>query len=86
MSATPADIERGLAAAFPGAVEGGPQRFRVAASDAVMEVELIPGPDRLLALLRLPTLRVRIHFAVGDEAARGRMLARLDLAMRRGGG
>lgn len=86
MSATPADLERGLRAAFPGAVAGGPLAFQVAQDDAVMQVTLSPGPQRVIALLRLPTLRVRIRFAAGDRDACSRMLARLDLALRRGGG
>jgi hypothetical protein len=85
MSAIPADLARGLAAAFPGAVEGGPLRFRVRAG-SVMEIELTPGPERVIALLRLPTLRLRIRFSGGDSAAREGMLRRLELALRRGGG
>ncbi|MGE5153926.1 MAG: hypothetical protein ACM3ST_07915 [Bdellovibrio bacteriovorus] len=86
MSATVAELCRGLEAAFPGAVEGGPLAFRVITPGGIMELEASPGPERVIALLRLPTLRVRIRFATGDRDARSRMLARLDLAMRRGGG
>ena len=86
MSALPADIARGLAVAFPGAVEGGPNRFVVTRPDAAMELELIPGPDRTIALLRLPTLTLRIRFTAGVAAARAEMIRRFDLAMRRGGG
>ena len=86
MSASPADLERGLEAAFPGAVDGGPLTFRASRNEAIMEVEAIPGPDRVIALLRLPTLRLRIRFTTGDATAKARMLERFDLAMRRGGG
>lgn len=86
MSASPADLWRGLEAAFPGAVEGGPLAFRVTTPDALLEVEASPGPERVIALLRLPTLRVRLRFIAGAPQARSRMLARLDLALRRGGG
>jgi hypothetical protein len=51
-----------------------------------MQLEMTPGPERVIALLRLPTLRLRIQFTAGDEATNRQMLARFDLAMRRGGG
>ena len=86
MSASPADVARGLESAFPGAVKGGPLAFRVDALGAAMDIDLMLGPERVIALLRLPTLRVRIRFAAGDAAARAKMLARFDLATRRGGG
>lgn len=86
MSASLADLARGLEAAFPGTVEGGPLAFRVTSPGAIMELEASPGPERVIARLRLPTLRVRIRFTAGDADARSRMLARLDLALRRGGG
>jgi hypothetical protein len=86
MSASLAELRRGLDAAFPGAVEAYPLAFRVTTPGATMEMEARPGPERVIALLRLPTLRVRIRFTAGDSDARSRMLARLDLALRRGGG
>ncbi len=86
MSATPADLERGLEAAFPGAVEGGPLTFRIRRPEAAMEIEAELGPERVIARLRLPTLRLRIRFTEGDADARARLLRRLDLALRRGGG
>ena len=51
-----------------------------------MQLEITPGPERVIALLRLPTLRLRIQFTVGDEETNRQMLERFDLAMRRGGG
>lgn len=86
MSASPADLQRGLEAAFPGVVEGGPLAFRVITSGAIMEMEASLGPERVIALLRLPTLNLRIRFTAGDAAAQTRLLRRFDLAMRRGGG
>ena len=86
MSALPADIARGLAVAFPGAVQGGPARFVVTVPNAAMELELTPGPDRVIALLRLPTLTLRVRFTDGDTAAQAELIRRFDLAMRRGGG
>ena len=87
MSATPMDVARGLAAAFPGAVAGGPLAFEVRGEDGVdMTLELTPGPERVIALLRLPTLMARILLRGGDDRARAAMLKRFDLATRRGGG
>jgi hypothetical protein len=87
MSATPLDVARGLAAAFPGAVSGGPLAFEVGGADGVtMTVEMTPGPDRVIALLRLPTLKARIQLRGGDAQTRAAMLKRFDLATRRGGG
>jgi hypothetical protein len=86
MSARPADIARGLAVAFPGAVQGGPNRFVVTVPGAAMELQATPGPDRVIALLRLPTLALRIRFTDGDTAAHAELIRRFDLAMRRGGG
>jgi hypothetical protein len=86
MSALPTDIARGLEVAFPGAVQGGPNRFVVTVPGAAMELQLTPGSDRVIALLRLPTLTLSIRFTDGDAAAQAEMLRRFELAMRRGGG
>jgi hypothetical protein len=87
MSATPLDVARGLEAAFPDAVGGGPLAFEVRGSEGVqMTVQLNPGPERVIALLRLPTLTARIRLHGGDDQARAAMLRRFDLATRRGGG
>jgi len=86
MSALPADIARGLEVAFPGAVQGGPNRFVVTLPCAAMALQVTPGPDRVIALLRLPTLTLRIRFTDGDAAAQAELIRRFDLAMRRGGG
>ena len=86
VSATPAEFAHGLRNAFPRGLSGGPLAFRVDDAEAAMEIELVPGPDRVIALLRLPSLTARIRFVVGDADARERMLKRMDLAMQRGGG
>ncbi len=86
MSASPAEFAHGLRNAFPRGVEGGPLRFQVTHEGVRLEIELVPGPDRVIALLRLPTLTARLHFTAGDPAARVRLLEHMDLAMRRGGG
>lgn len=86
VSATPAEFAHGLRNAFPRGLSGGPLAFRVDDAEATMEIELVPGPDRVIALLRLPSLTARIRFVAGDADARERMLKRMDLAMQRGGG
>jgi hypothetical protein len=86
VSASAADFARGLHNAFPGAVEGGPLDFRVERYGVGLEIALRPGPDRVIAGLRLPTVQVRIRCIGGDAPARARLLAYLDLATHRGGG
>ena len=86
VSATPAEFAHGLRNAFPEGLVGGPLEFRVDDGAAAMEIRLVPGPDRVIALLRLPTLKASIRFTSGNYDARERMLRRMDLAMQRGGG
>lgn len=86
VAATPAEFARGLHLAFPAGVVGGPLAFHVSDGPAEMEVSLVPGPDRVIALLRLPTLHVTLDFVAGEVSEQAKMLAHLDLATRRGGG
>lgn len=86
VSASPEEFAHGLRNAFPVGLSGGPLDFRVSDAAAAMEIRLTPGTDRVIAVLRLPTLKARIRFTAGDAAARERMLKRMDLAMQRGGG
>lgn len=68
------------------AIESAPPSNPSLAQTGSMQLEITPGPERMIALLRLPTLKLRIHFTAGDEATKRLMLERFDLAMRRGGG
>lgn len=86
MSASPAEFRHGLALAFAERVTGGPDLYAIAANGASMEIEVEVGPPRVIALLRLPTLRVRIRFTAGTPAQRTALLAHMDRAMQRGGG
>jgi hypothetical protein len=86
VSATPGEFAHGLRNAFPEGLSGGPLVFQVEAGAASMDIELTPGDDRVIALLRLPTLTARIRFTAGDAEARRALLRRMDLAMQRGGG
>ena len=72
--------------AFPGAVSGGPLEFQVNGGVTTMNIHLTQCPDRVIALVRLPILKVCIHFIAGNITERNAMLQRMDLYMQRGGG
>lgn len=86
VSASPAEFRHGLALAFGDRITGGPERYVIAADGAAMEIDVEVGPPRVIAVLRLPTLRVRIRFTAGNAAQRKALLERMDRAMQRGGG
>lgn len=86
MSATPAEFHRGLTAAFGAQVSGGPDLYRIASDGAAMDIDVAVGPPRVIALLSLPTLRVRIRFTAGRPAQWKTLLERMDRYMQRGGG
>lgn len=86
VSSTLAEYAHGLRLAFPDGVSGGPTDFQVTDGRAQLEIHLEPGPDRVIALMRLPTLTARLHFTGGTPEERNALLHRMDLAMRRGGG
>ena len=87
VGASLAEFERGLRLALPDGVTS-PRPFSLRAEEggAVLEVELAEMPERRIGLFCLPVLQARLRFTAGDEAARKALLARIDLAMRRGGG
>lgn len=86
VSADPAEFRRGLDLAFPGLVQATGHVLRVDDSLAVMEVVLTPGTPRVIASITLPSLHVTIQFIRGTPTQQASMLARMDLAMQRGGG
>jgi hypothetical protein len=86
VTATRAEFVRGLQAAFPGRVEEIAERLRIDDGRATMEISLTALPDRRIALLRLPNLRVHIRFTQGTRADQEAMLAYMDRATHRGGG
>jgi hypothetical protein len=86
ISTSAAEFRRGLDLAFPGHVVAGADALCVDDGLAAMEIELVPGVPRTIAALRLPTLHVTIRYTRGTPAQRQAMLARMDLAMQRGGG
>ncbi|RLJ65200.1 hypothetical protein [Sulfurisoma sediminicola] len=86
MSASRGEFLHGLGLAFPGRVEESGGLLRVDDGAAAMEIALTPLPDRTIALLRLPNMKVRIRFTTGSREQQEAMLARMDRAMQRGGG
>lgn len=87
LSATPSQFERDLRQAWPevsGSAAAG--RLAIEAAPMRLDLELTVLAPRRIALLELPQLTVRYCFDGGDEPARARLLARLDLAMQKGGG
>lgn len=87
MGATAGEFERGLRLAVAGAVScPRPGLLRVDDAGVVLEVELTEMPERRLGLFRIPVLHARLCFLSGNRAARQALLARIDLAMQRGGG
>jgi hypothetical protein len=62
-----------------------PGLLRVDDPDTVLEVTLTEMPDRTIGLFRIPVLHAQLCFLTGSRAARQTLLARIDLAMQRGG-
>lgn len=86
MSASRAEFLHGLRLAFATGVEDAGALLKVGDGEAAMEISLTPLPDRTIALLRLPNMRVQIRFTAGSPEKQQAMLARMDRAMQRGGG
>jgi hypothetical protein len=84
--ATPAEFRHGLALAFPGQVVECDGLLRVDDRQAAMEIALAVLSPQTIALLELPRMKVRIRMTMGTPETRKAMLARMDLAMHRGGG
>lgn len=86
VTATREEFRHGLRQAFPHGVTEQAGRIRVADGATLLEIELTPQAPRLVASLRLPVLRVALHFSAGSPREQRNLLARLDRAMQRGGG
>lgn len=84
--ATEAEFRHGLGLAFPGRVVERNGRLCVDDGDAGMEIVLAALPPRSIALLELPRLKVSLRNTAGTPEQFKAMLARMDLAMHRGGG
>ena len=87
IGATAAEFERGLRLAV-GTALSMPRSglLRVDDPGTVLEVTLTEMPDRRIGLFRIPVLHAQLCFLSGSRAARQALLARIDLAMQRGGG
>jgi hypothetical protein len=86
VTASRGEFLHGLRSAFPGCVAEISEHVRINGDLATMEILISPLPDRRIAVLRLPNMRVQIRFTHGTHQEQQAMLARLDLAMQRGGG
>jgi hypothetical protein len=82
----PREYERGLYLAYPDGVSGGPMEFSVTSGAVTLHITLEIGPERRIALMRLPTLIAHFQFEGGTVADREGFLRHLDLATQRGGG
>lgn len=83
---TEAEFRRGLGLAFPGRVADRHGRLCIEDGRAGMEIELAVLPPRGIALLELPRLKVSLRHTMGTPEQFKALLARMDLAMHRGGG
>ena len=63
-----------------------PGCYRVILDGAELEIEIVDQGERRIAALSIPLLRAVYRFKSGSTEQRRRLLARLDLAMQRGGG
>jgi hypothetical protein len=87
LSATAAEFERDLRAAWPAALGSADEgRLSVEHDGVRLEIGFEAAGLRRLGALALPQLRVRYRFSGGDESARRALLQRLDRAMQKGGG
>lgn len=86
VGATPAEFRRGLALADPGFVEQADGSLHLTLPAVRLTIRYSPQPDRRLGLFVLPVLHVIYDFESGAPEACRTLLARLDLAMQRGGG
>lgn len=87
VAASAAEFERALRLAWPDGVERiGGGAFLLRNGPLCLRIRIRPDGVRRIGLLELPRLAVSYAFEGADATARARMLARLDLGMRRGGG
>lgn len=76
---------------LPEAAHGLPWRsqdgvYSIGGSEAGVDIRLEPLPDRRIALIALPRLRVTLAFRGWSAEERRAFLDRFDTAFRRGGG
>jgi hypothetical protein len=86
VTSTREEFDASLRQAAAGCVQGRSPNYFIEDGDVRLQIEVEPGPERRIALVRLPTLIVTYRFTAGSRAAQDALLARLDRAMHRGGG
>lgn len=86
VGATSAEFRRGLALAHPDLVEQADGNLLLVEAAVRLTIRCSPQPSRRLGLFDLPVLRVSYDFETGAAEDCQTFLARLDLAMQRGGG
>lgn len=86
VTGTIAEFDAALRSAAAGCIAGAAPRYRIDMGAVQLEVEVLAGPERRIALLRLPTLLVTYRFLSGSRDQQQALLERLDRAMHRGGG
>lgn len=86
VGATPAEFRRGLALASSNFEDGEGGAVRLEEGGVRLSIRLTPRPSRRIGLFDLPVLHVSYDFEAGTAEDCQRLLARLDLAMQRGGG
>lgn len=86
VTSTVAEFDASLRAAAGALLSGAAPRYRVQDGEVQLEVVVAPGPERRIALVRLPTLLATYTFSGGSVDAQRALLAKLDRAMHRGGG
>ncbi len=86
VTSTLAEFDASLRTAAAGLISGGAPHYRIETGAVGLDIDVEGGPERRIALLRLPTLRVTYRFLSGSREAQQALLQRLDRAMHRGGG
>ncbi|MGE5339330.1 MAG: hypothetical protein ACM3PU_15990 [Gemmatimonadota bacterium] len=86
VTSTLAEFDASLRTAAAGFISGAAPHYLVDTGVVRLEIDVETGPERRIALLRLPTLRVTYRFQSGSREAQQSLLQRLDRAMHRGGG
>lgn len=86
VSASREEYLHGLRLAFPAGIEDRGATIHVGDDTVALEITLEEQAPRVIALLRLPRLKATLRFTRGAPEQQVALLARMDLAMQRGGG
>lgn len=86
VSASKKEYERALRQALPGGVSGGPNAFILSKGNAKISLIIEEQPDKAIALMRLPCIKVFWSFHEGTSQEITELVDKLDLSMMRGGG